>query len=101
MALSQAVLEVADNQIREYAPVTATYERLISEGIHPEDARRFIANLVTRQMFYAMKGEQPFEELDSLFQLSVEQLDQLDEVSLGGFLTVGRCVCHGVPMWRV
>lgn len=74
-ALHDAVLEIADTQIREYPPATIAYERLISEGISDFDARRFIANLVARQIWLINKNQQPLDE-----GLYAEWLDNLPEL---------------------
>ncbi len=60
-SLRAAMLEGADNQIRDYAPATAAYERLIGEGISEFDARMFIANLVSQQICVCAKSQKPFD----------------------------------------
>jgi hypothetical protein len=52
-ALTAAILEVVDTQLRENTPpeTRQTFERLVRAGYAPEDARRLIGNIVVQEIY--------------------------------------------------
>lgn len=84
----EAILETADNQIREFEPAREAYERMIAEGISDFDARMFIANLVGKQIWIVFKSKQPCDQeayrrwLSRLPELPDE--DEVERLAEGG-----------------
>jgi hypothetical protein len=70
-----AIFQAADDQIRDYPPVTAAYDRMISDGISEFDAKSFIANLVARQLQLVLKDQKPFDEV--VYQNWLDRLPEL------------------------
>ena len=58
------ILEVVENQLRDNNPpeTKQTYARLIKMGISKENAKKYIAQCVTVEIFNVMKHSQPFNE---------------------------------------
>ena len=56
-ALTEAILAVVDQQMRDTTPpeTRRTFERLVALGYAPEDARRLIENVVAREIFAVMQ----------------------------------------------
>jgi hypothetical protein len=62
--IRQQVLLVVDNQLRDNNPpeTRQTYNRLLQAGISDADARIYIGQCVTIELFHVMKHQQPFNE---------------------------------------
>jgi hypothetical protein len=62
--VQKAILDVVDNQIRDLNPPATkqTFDRLVSEGIGEDEARRLIGCVVAGEIFNILKSEQPFDE---------------------------------------
>ncbi len=60
--LKSAILEVVDNQLNENNPpeTKQTLERLLSLGHSETKAKEMIASVVTEELYYVMKEDQPF-----------------------------------------
>jgi len=63
-ALTAAILDVVDTQLRENTPpeTRQTFERLISSGYAPEDARRLIGNVVAQEIFHVLQRGEGYNE---------------------------------------
>jgi hypothetical protein len=63
-ALTAAILEVVDTQLRENTPpeTRQTFERLVTSGYTPEDARRLIGNLVAQELFQVLQRSEVSNE---------------------------------------
>ena len=63
-ALTAAILEVVDTQLRENTPpeTRQTFERLVSAGYTPDDARRLIGNVVVQEIFHVLKRRESYDE---------------------------------------
>ncbi len=63
-ALTDAILAVADQQLRDNTPpeTRRTFERLVTLGYAPEDARRVIGNVVAQEIFAVMQREEAYHE---------------------------------------
>jgi hypothetical protein len=62
--LNKAILEVVDNQIRDGNPPATkeTFDRLVSEGIAKDEARRLIGCVVATEIFGILKHLKPYNE---------------------------------------
>ena len=62
--LKAAFLEVVDNQLQANDPpeTKQTLDRLIAQGISPEDAKIYIAQAVCVEVFNAMKHNKPSDQ---------------------------------------
>jgi len=60
--LSQAIMEVLDNQLKANDPpeTKQTHERLLGEGIPKEEARRLIGSVIAAEIYHVMKNKEPF-----------------------------------------
>ncbi len=60
--LKSAILEVVDNQLNENNPpeTRQTLERLISLGYSEAKAKEMIGSVVTEEIYYVMKDDEPF-----------------------------------------
>ena len=63
-ALTAAILEVVDTQLRENTPpeTRQTFERLVTSGYAPEDARRLIGNVVAQEIFHVLQRREVYNE---------------------------------------
>ena len=63
-ALTAAILEVVDAQLRENTPpeTRQTFERLVTGGYAPEDARRLIGNVVAQEIFHVLQRREVYNE---------------------------------------
>jgi len=63
-ALTAAILDVVDTQLRENTPpeTRQTFERLVSTGYAPEDARRLIGNVVAQEIFHVLQRGEVYNE---------------------------------------
>lgn len=63
-ALTAAILEVVDTQLRENTPpeTRQTFERLVTSGYAPEDARRLIGNVVVQEIFHVLQRRETYNE---------------------------------------
>ena len=63
-ALTEAILSVADQQMRDTTPpeTQRTFERLVTLSYAPEDARRLIGNVVAQEIFAVMQREEAYNE---------------------------------------
>ncbi len=61
--VQKAILDVVDNQIRNLDPpeTKETLDRLISQGVEKDEARRLIACVVASEVFDIMKHEEVFD----------------------------------------
>ncbi len=59
----KAILDVVENQIRNLDPPATkeTLDRLISEGVAEDEARRLIGCVVASEIFGILKHKQPFD----------------------------------------
>lgn len=62
--LKESFLEVVDNQLNANDPPESkqTLDRLIAQGISPEDAKLYIAQAVCLELFTAMKYKKPYAQ---------------------------------------
>ena len=60
--LKSAILEVVENQLNENNPpeTKQTLERLINAGYKEEKAKEMIGSVVTEEIYYVMKDDEPF-----------------------------------------
>jgi hypothetical protein len=63
-ALTEAILAVVDQQMRDNTPpeTQRTFERLVALGYAPEDARRLIRNVVAQEIFAVMQRGDVYNE---------------------------------------
>ena len=63
-ALTSAILEVVDTQLRENTPpeTRQTFERLLRTGYAREDARRLIGNVVAQEIFQVLQRGEVYNE---------------------------------------
>ncbi len=63
-ALTEAILAVVDQQIRDHTPpeTQRTFERLVALGYAPHDARRLLGNVVAQEIFAVMQREEAYHE---------------------------------------
>ncbi len=63
-ALTEAILAVVDQQLRDNTPLETrrTNERLVAAGYAPEDARRLIGNIMAQEIFAVMQREEVYNE---------------------------------------
>jgi hypothetical protein len=63
-ALTSAILEVVDTQLRENTPpeTRQTFDRLVTSGYAPEDARRLIGNVVAQEIFHVLQRREVYNE---------------------------------------
>ncbi len=62
--MTEAILTVVDQQVQDNTPpeTRRTYERLMTLGYAPEDARRLISNVVAQEIFAVMQREEAYNE---------------------------------------
>jgi hypothetical protein len=62
--LTAAILEVVDTQLRENTPpqTRQTFDRLVTSGYTPEDARRLIGNIVAQEIFHVLQRGEGYNE---------------------------------------
>jgi hypothetical protein len=62
--LNKAILEVVDNQIRDGNPPATkeTFDRLVSDGLAGDEARRLIGCVVATEIFGILKHLKPYNE---------------------------------------
>jgi hypothetical protein len=62
--LNKAILEVVDNQIRDGNPPATkeTFDRLVSDGLARDEARRLIGCVVASEIFGILKHLKPYNE---------------------------------------
>ena len=62
--LQQQIFEIIDNQIKSGDPVETkqTLARLIKSGYSETDAKKYIGQCVSVELFNIMKHQQPFDE---------------------------------------
>jgi hypothetical protein len=60
--LKKLFLEIVNNQLRAKDPPEAreTYDRLVSEGISKENAKIYIAQAVSVEVYHTLKHGKPF-----------------------------------------
>jgi hypothetical protein len=60
--LKKILLEVVNNQLKANDPpeTRETLERLVSEGISKEDAKIYIAQAVSVEVYHTLKNKKPF-----------------------------------------
>lgn len=77
--LNQAILEVVDKQIRALTPPATkeTFDRLLSEGIKQDEARRLIGCVVVSEIFDILKQGQPYDE--DRYVKALKKLPELPE----------------------
>ncbi len=78
--LKATFLEIVDNQLRDYDPPETrhTFERLIAQGISEEDAKIYIAQAVSMEVYHTLKYKKPFNReryLKNLGRLPKEPLE--------------------------
>jgi hypothetical protein len=63
-ALTAAILDVVDMQLRENTPpeTRQTFDRLCSAGYAPEDVRRLIGNIVAQEIFHVLQRGEAYNE---------------------------------------
>jgi hypothetical protein len=63
-ALTDAILEIVDTQLRENTPpeTRQTYDRLLGAGYDAQVARRLIGNIVVQEIFQVMKHGKAYNE---------------------------------------
>ncbi len=63
-ALTEAILAVVDQQLRDQNPpeTQRTFARLVALGYAPEDACRLIGNIVTQEIFAVMQRGEVYNE---------------------------------------
>ena len=62
--VKKAILEVVDNQIRDRNPPATkeTFDRLVSDGLARDEARRLIGCVVASEIFDILKHLKPYNE---------------------------------------
>lgn len=62
--LKATVLEVVDTQLNSNDPpeTKQTLDRLIAQGISPDDAKIYIAQAVSVEIFSALKHKKPYDQ---------------------------------------
>ena len=77
--LNKAILDVVDNQIRALNPPATkeTFDRLVSEGLDQDEARRLIGCVVASEIFDVLKELQPYNE--ARYVSSLRRLPELPE----------------------
>lgn len=62
--LRKEILQVAENQLRDNKPpeTRQTYNRLLQSGITDENARIYIGQCITVEIFHVMKYHEPFNQ---------------------------------------
>jgi Domain of unknown function (DUF1841) len=62
--IREQVLLVVENQLRDNNPPATrqTYNRLLQSGISDADARIYIGQCVSVELFHIMKDQKPFNE---------------------------------------
>ncbi len=60
----KAILDVVENQLRNLDPPATkeTLDRLISQGVAEDEARRLIGCVVASEIFDILKHKQPFDQ---------------------------------------
>jgi hypothetical protein len=60
----EAIIEVVENQLRDNQPpeTKETLERLISMGETRENAMRYIASVLSVELFEVLKSKKPYDE---------------------------------------
>ena len=77
--MNKAIIEVVDNQIRNLNPpeTKETFDRLVSEGIARDEARRLIGCIVASEIFEILKHRQAYNE--DRYITALRQLPELPE----------------------
>ncbi len=73
----KAIFDVVNNQIRDGNPpeTRETFDRLVSEGLGEDEARRLISCVVASEIFDILKHRQPYDQ-----ERYVKALRKLPEV---------------------
>ena len=73
----KAIFDVVNNQIRDGNPpeTRETFDRLVSEGLEEDEARRLISCVVASEIFDILKHQQPYDQ-----ERYVKALRKLPEV---------------------
>jgi hypothetical protein len=73
----KAILDVVENQLRNLDPPATkeTLDRLISQGVEEEEARRLIGCIVASEIFDILKHKQPFDQ--DRYVMALRKLPQL------------------------
>ena len=63
-ALREQILQVVETQLSENNPpeTRQTYNRLLKSGVSDENAKMYIGQCVSVEIFHVMKHHQPFNE---------------------------------------
>ncbi|MFO0891920.1 MAG: hypothetical protein U0790_22640 [Isosphaeraceae bacterium] len=61
--LKAAILDILENQLRDNDPpeTKATLERLLAQGIDPDEARRLIGCVIVGELFIVLKSSTAFD----------------------------------------
>ena len=62
--LNKTILQIVDNQMRALTPPATkeTFDRLVTEGLPKDEARRLIGCVVASEIFDVLKQAQPYDE---------------------------------------
>ncbi len=62
--LKSHLIEVVENQLKMNEPVCTkeTLNRLVASGFKVNESKEMIAGVLTEEMFYVMKNQEPFNE---------------------------------------
>lgn len=62
--LEKTILEVVENQLRDNNPpeTRETFQRLITNGYSPEDAKKMIGTVILSEIYTIMKTKEPFDK---------------------------------------
>ena len=62
--LKSQLIEVVENQLKMNEPVCTkeTLNRLVASGFKVNESKEMIAGVLTEEMFYVMKNQEPFNE---------------------------------------
>jgi len=77
--LNTTILEVVNNQMRALNPPATkeTFDRLVAEGLAPDEARRLIGCVVASEIFDVLKHAQPYDE--ERYVTALRRLPELPE----------------------
>ncbi|MFT3748649.1 MAG: hypothetical protein QM768_10045 [Agriterribacter sp.] len=64
LVVKQQILQIVDNQLKSKEPpeTKQTYDRLLKSGITDKDARMYIGQCVSVEIFDVLKYQRPFNE---------------------------------------
>ena len=64
LKVKAAILDAIENQIRDLVPpeTKQTYDRLLTEGYSPDEAKRLLGSALVSELSTAMKTEQPYDQ---------------------------------------